>query len=293
MPSRIAAARAAAAAQGGDVRFLTADDKTQLKAVAERGGDRALAAVKGLVQGAGADAPSILREIGGDAPELAKAGDLLVNGGPGADQTAREITQALDLRQVKDARLPEPPKNAAELMRDEFGAAYLNSPAAQAQTMAAARAIFQRRAYGKIADANSSEARELYREALRAAAGAGKSGGAEYGGVVNYKPGYLWKYKVAIPPNVRSDRFGEVMGAIRDEDLGGATDPAGKPIRARDLRGAIPVRVRGGYAFSLDDPAEASPRFLGRPGAPLVLDLEGLAPELRKRVPGAYLGGER
>ncbi|WP_163564749.1 hypothetical protein, partial [Klebsiella pneumoniae] len=82
-----------------------------------------------------------------------------------------------------------------------------------------------------------------------------------YGGVASYRPGYLWNYKVAIPPNVRADRFRDVMGAIRDEDLGGATDPNGKPISARDVRGAIPVRVRGGYAFSLDDPKEPNPRF--------------------------------
>ncbi len=57
-------------------------------------------------------------------------------------------------------------------------------------------------------------------------------------------------------------------GAIRDEDLRRRTDPAGKAIRARDLPPRHPVRVKGGYAFSLDDPAEENPRFLGSRARP-------------------------
>ncbi|WP_164079010.1 hypothetical protein, partial [Stenotrophomonas maltophilia] len=86
----------------------------------------------------------------------------LVNGAVGADRSAREITRALELRNVKDAKLPAVPKDAANLMRTEFGDAYLNSPTAQAQVMAGAKAIYEARAFGKITDPNSSEARELY-----------------------------------------------------------------------------------------------------------------------------------
>lgn len=298
MPARIAAARAASSVQGGETRYLTADDKRELKSVFDRGGERALQAVQGLVRGAGADAPAILREIGGEAPELAKVGDLIVGGGPGAETAAREITRALDLRRMtgegaKGASVPTLPKTAPALMQKEFGGAYLNSPTAQAQLMAGAKAIYESRAFGRISDPNSSEAETLYQESLRAAAGEGKQGDVSYGGVTKYKPGWWTGYHVAIPANVQTDRFRDVVGAIRDDDLGGATDPAGKPITARDVRGAIPVRVKGGYAFSLDDPKDANPRFLGKPGAPLILNFEQLAPELRKRVPGAFLGGDK
>lgn len=293
--ARVAAAKTAAQVQPGQsgVRYLTEDDKQLARAVGAEGGDRALGVVRGIVTGAGADAPAILREIGGDMPELAAAGDLLVTGGPGADRTAREIAKALELRKVEGGKLPALPNNAPQLLADELGTAFPASR--QIQVQASAKAIYEARAFGKGIDPKSTPGQELYRDALRAAAGQGKVGDDTYGGVARYKaPGWWFSGpKVAVPANVKSERFRDVVGAIRTEDLGGATDADGKPITAATIKSAYPVRVRGGYMFTLDDPGSERPRLVGgQDGKPLVLDLEGaLAPELQKRVPGAYLGG--
>ena len=88
------------------------------------------------------------------------------------------------------------------------------------------------------------------------------------------------------------------MGAklsLRDDDLKTLPVPPltadGKPYSARDLAGAIPVAVRGGYRFSMGDPSSNDPQYVrGADGAPFVLpftSLQNIAP----RISGALLGG--
>jgi hypothetical protein len=61
-------------------------------------------------------------------------------------------------------------------------------------------------------------------------------------------------------------------------DVVGVVDPSGKPYRAKDIRNATPVATAGGYRFAIGDPYSDN--------------LPALEPTMRKRVSGAYSGGQ-
>ena len=296
---RTAAAKAAAAGQGTPVRYLTNDDRLALKAVADAGGSRMVEVARGIVEGAGQDAPAILREIGGDMPEMAVAGQLLAAGVPSAARTATDIATGLSLNHVAGAQgaraVPNLPKNAPALKRGEFGAAYLNSGAYQEQITAAAKAIYQARAAGKNIDGESTEGRLLYQQSLHEAAGRSTVDGQDYGGVTKYNPGGGImghpSQPVLVPPNVKADSFRSVIRAIRTDEIQAL--PGGAGVTASEVHYAVPVRVKGGYAFALGDAKDDTTRYVSDGKQRLVIDVEGMESVLRGRVPDAYLGGKK
>lgn len=79
------------------------------------------------------------------------------------------------------------------------------------------------------------------------------------------------------------------MQALTDADVGSVKAKNGRTWTARDFQKAMPVAVKGGYAFALGDVGGSAPMFIAdEMGNPVVLDLEGLRPALEPRVPGAF-----
>jgi hypothetical protein len=113
--------------------------------------------------------------------------------------------------------------------------------------------------------------------------------------VASYKPGFWSSTKVPVPANVRADSFRDVIRSITDEDLKSLPVPPqsvdGGSYRARDIAGATPVWVRGGYRFAMGDPLSSDPKFIrGADGNPFVLPFDKIS-QLGIRVPGAIRGG--
>lgn len=291
--------------------YLRPDERAMLKAATAKGGDAMTGVAAALVSGFGEKAPLVLREISKDSPVLAHIGGLMSsNGSPSVISDAAE---AVRLRQDPEAAktLPnyltkEPAKmQAAQHSRaaDVYGGAFSMVPDTRRAAEATAQSAFFTRAYNNNYDPmfierDAAGAKTAYDRTLQEAAGATFSpSGVQYGGVTSYRPGtfqFFGGSKVLIPGNIRTDRFTDVIGALKDEDIrfpamAPPTAPDGRPYSAKDLKNATPVAVQGGYRFAAGDPMSDNPKWIrGADGKPFVLDLERLEPTLRKRVPEAY-----
>jgi len=223
-------------------------------------------------------------------------GALVADGMPGSLIAARDAARAMKLK-AEGARLAELPPQPNETVRTQFGNALIALPSDQARIENAAKLIYQGRIAPNVDPKSADEAKTLYEDALQEAAGRHVVGGQTYGGIETYRTGWFsGSVKVVVPPTIRSDRFGDVIGAIDDAMLktlpGGApVDAKGKLYPASDLKSAWPVRVGNGYRFAMGDPASDDPRYIrGADGRPFTLDMDALEPQLRLKVPGAFLG---
>jgi hypothetical protein len=294
--ARTAQAHAIGQSLSRDAVFLRPEEKDRLKDIVAQGGDRAVQLAGAIVKGAGTDAPNVLREISPDAPLLAQAGNIIANGG--SLQAARDAFEAAHIKATTGKDLPSaPPTVTARAMRDTIGSAFVLQGEDASRIRATADAITKTRLAAGSIDPKSGDVDAIYRRALQEAAGAQFVGGVQYGGVTDYKPGIWSTYKVPVPSQLRADRFGDVIRAIRDDDLKALPVPPrqadGTPYRARDLAGAIPVAVRGGYRFALGDPASGDPQYIrGANGAPFVLPFTSVLQSFAPRVSGALLGGQ-
>lgn len=273
-----------------DGRMLQIEEVKRLNRVIEMGGEKAVQTVEALVTGAGRDAPRLMKEIGGSAPELSQAGLLIANG---RTQAARELLAGVAMRNVEGGSKPRdvPANEFGKAWAETVGAALIDNPEDQARIQQTAKTIASYR-LRNAADMKGSEAQKIMRESIQDALGRGKVGGESFGGVARVKPGWWNSYPVVAPPDVRADRFQDVIGAIRDTDLASQPVPPAAGFNAARLRQAVPVAVPGGYRFALGDPAGSDPRFVrGADGAPFVLRWDTVRGELRARVPGAFEGG--
>jgi len=273
-----------------DGRMLQIDEVKRLNRTIEMGGEKAVQTVEALVKGAGRDAPRLMREIGGSAPELSQAGLLMA---AGRSQAARELLAGVALRNVEGgAKMREVAQaEFGKAFTEIVGAAMVDNPQDQARIRQTAQTIAAYR-LRNAADMKGSAAMQVYRDSIQDALGRGTVGGEQFGGVARVKPGWWNSYPVVAPPDVRADRFQDVIGAIRDTDLISQPVPPAAGFNAQRLRQAVPVAVPGGYRFALGDPASSDPRFVrGADGAPFVLRWDTVRGELRARVPGAFEGG--
>jgi hypothetical protein len=291
---RTAQARAVAGELSRSPQFLRPDERDRLKEIVDKGGPPAMALAGAIVKGADSDAPAILREISTDAPLLAQAGNIIANGG--STSAARDAFQAAKIKLETGKDLPAvPPSISGKAVRDTFGSAFALQGDDGGRIRATADAIAKTRMFSGSVDPKSSDAETIYRRALQEAAGASFHGGVQYGGVIDYKPGYWSNYKVPVPADMRADRFRDVIRSIRDDDLQSLPVPpqaaSGKAYAARDLAGAVPIAVRGGYRFAMGDPSSTDPQYVrGADGAPFVLPFSVLT-SIAPRVSGSLVGG--
>ncbi len=279
-------------------QFLQPDDVNRLRTELKKDPDRALGLIRGIVRGAGRDAPAILAELGEGAPELAVAGQLVAAGTPGQRDTARDLLEGYRIKAIPGARLPQPRREDVDKIRSEVvGRAYAELPESRARLDVAATAIWQARVSRFNVEPGSADAQEELRRAYEQAAGQATVQKTRYGGVGTVQGGWLSSgAKVLVPQEVRADRFMDVIGALTEADLAALGPnrpqaPDGTVFGPRALARAFPVRVGTGYRFSSTNPERDPPKFIPRAdGQPFTLDLDPLLPTLRGRVPGAFLG---
>lgn len=300
LPARIAAAEAVAEAYGRAPSYIRPDEREGLKRTLAKGGDAALELMAQVAQGAGARAPAIYAEIGGEAPALAHAG--LVMQATGDRAFARQVAEAQKARAVDGAKLPTPTaEDVSARMREVLGPSLAGLSAAETQrTRAAATAWAEIELQRRGIDPKGGEADKVIDEAIRRARGMTGPAGASFGGVAKIdfgRPGWFSAHgqsaAVQVPAEVRTDRFGEALDALADADLAGLADPpvaaGGRVATAAELRRLQPLFAPGGYRFVTIDPVtgQATP-LAARSGKPFLLPWSEVAPKLRARVPGAF-----
>jgi hypothetical protein len=295
MRSRVAQVDAVAPVLGqANPSYLRPDDKAALQGIVTAGGDRALATVEAIVRGGGARATTILKEIGGDAPALAHAAALST--ATGDRSFARTVAEGLAARQVAGSS-PQRPSNddmdAAE--RKVLGAALRGLRTDERERTRAAVSLWvevqaQRRGIDLKANASG-----LIEEGFRAARGETRQGDNTYGGVTTWRsPAWFGgSTEVQVPPNVRQDRFNDVLKAITSQDLAALPNPPvfgnGNPMDAEALRRMQPIFGPGGYRFAMPPDSNGNRRpVIAKDGQPFVLPFAEMEPVLRARVPGAF-----
>ncbi|MVA44696.1 hypothetical protein GOZ83_06315 [Agrobacterium vitis] len=284
---RINQAEAVARHFGVQPKYFRPGEVDQIEKTVTTDPERGVSIAAGLVDAAGRNAPQVLRELGQDAPAVSGAGEIMALGGN--VKAARDLLAGYgktpDGKAYPDmkvtARVPQAQKIA--------GGALVFSPDQVNSLDAQAAAIARKRLYDAGIDPKTPDAKPIYERAFQEAAGASFAGSVQYGGFARYDRGMFYREKqVLVPPTVRADRFGTVIEAISDADLGGVKAKNGRAWTAADFQKAMPVAVDGGYVFALGDPASSTPMFIaGEDGKPILLDL-GNMDALKKRVPEAF-----
>jgi hypothetical protein len=313
MTDRAARAEVVAQHYGTKPVYLQPNEREALGAAVAKGGADMVNVSRALVEGFGDRAPKVMEELSHSAPALAHVGALMQSGGnPGF---AMDVAEAAQMRADKEFKLPQWMNKPSDQIlaaqsartRDVYGSAYALLPDGGRAAQQAAQDAFFTRAVRHGYDPALGEGRALpgvagsgpstkaYDQALQESAGAKFIEGTQYGGVATYSSKGMFPWsgsnKVAVPGNIRADKFPDVIRAITDDDLQrkiGVSPQGG----VRDIQAATPIRVKGGYAFAQGDPTSDNPKFIQNVmGKPFVLNLDSLEPDLRKRVPGAFLGG--
>jgi hypothetical protein len=287
---RAALARALPAEINPNGKMLQPEDVKAIERKIAMGGQGALDTVQALVDGAGRDAPRLMREIGGQAPELAQAGLLLASGG--SKQAARDIIASVAARSLPGGQKPVEVDNGTfrQIWVDKIGTSLVYNSQDSQRIEKAARAIASARIQ-TLGNVKDSAAKEIYARAIDEAFGGQTIDGKAVGGLGRVKTGWFSSAPVPLPPDVRADRFSDVLAAIRDDDLPGLPVPPVAGTRAAQIRNARPVAVPGGYRFALGDPAGQDPKFIqGQDGKPFVLPWDSVKGVLRERAPGAFVG---
>jgi hypothetical protein len=292
--ARIEQADAVARQWGRPVAVLSGDERRALASTLNAGDAGAVTMLQTLVQGGGKGAPALLREIAGQAPEMARAGALMASGVPAAPMILQDVAEGLRLRKTQNGSLASLPENAQTLFNSTLGQTLASQPDHRAETMMTARALYEARmAKAGIDPKNDDRAAEIqWIGAVADALGRSVINGRAYGGPVEMR-----NQIVLTPAEVDAERFEDVLGALTDADFASMgnqrpLDAAGRPYSMAQILEAVPVAVPGGYEFALRDPTSDDPGFLRRAdGQRFFLDWAQWKPVLRDRVPDAFLGG--
>lgn len=315
MRARIASAEVVARQYGIAPTYLRPEERRAIEVATAQGGAPMMATARMIADGFGDRANSVYAEVSKQSPKLAHMGGLLNGGlfGGGSALFAADVAEGTKLLSTEESRkqLPHWARTPTDKVYqfhntskvDQYGGAFRlienNERAAEESAKTAFMVRGIRNGYDPSSTLVSTTARAAYNRALQEAAGATYDAkNVQYGGVVDYgtKPGtWFSSNKVLIPSTIRSDRFKDVIGAIRDDDLKlmpvSPQTADGKVYTARDLQAAVPVAVPGGYRFAAGDPTSDDPKWInGADGNPFVLNLERLEPVLRQRKPEAFAG---
>lgn len=289
---RIVQAEAVAEHFGIKPRYLRPDEDRRIEAEMAKGGEQALRIASILATAAPERATAILSEIDKKhAGHLSLLG-LLVR--DRADPTfLTEAANGLALSRLPDRKVAGPikPEERNQALRDILGTGLNIDPRSIAA--AATLADFAYESHAQNARPTVFDA-DAWKRRFRSALGERTIGGTVYGGLAPADRGWIFDdNRVIIPPTIAQKQFSRVVDAIKPEDLGGVYHGEGKPASASELRSARLVQIGDGqYRLQTGtDPFGLPQLLVDKAGRPAVLDLRKLEPELRRRVPSAYIGG--
>jgi hypothetical protein len=309
MTHRVSGAEQLAQYYGTPVTYLTPDEKTALKDATAKGGPEMVGVVTTIAQGFGSRAPAVMKELSKDAPTLAHIGGLGISGG--SESLMQDAAAGVHARTDPELKKTLPASDKTTMgaqnsrVRDVYGSAFAKMPEfSQGAQVTASDAWLARAArFGydptlgmgnAPVGTTSGNGKEVFDRTLQESAGATFIGDTQYGGIGNYtaRPSRWSTYtdRVLVPHSVQADKFKNVIGAINEGEL--HSMGLGGQYRASDIQSATPVALPNGrYRFARGDVNSTSPKWVGNAsGAPFELDFNQVEPQLRQRVPDAFLG---
>jgi hypothetical protein len=291
--ARVPSAEAAAIAFGRAPQYLRPEERERAKAVLQQGGDKALGLIEGIIAGGRDKAVPILRELGGDAPALAQAGLAMARTGDKA--FARQVAEGLKARAVPGSKPPAAsPTDMNEAMSSVLGTSLSGLSSEEREATKAAASVWAEVEFARRnMDPSGADAKTVLEDAVRRARGMTGTGRETFGGVGTVGRSWLSSgAQVQIPADVRTDKFGDALAAIRDADLSGLGNPPvrkdGGTMSAAELRRLTPIATPGGYRFGRTLANGMFEPVRAKDGQPFTLPWDDLAPELRRRVPAAF-----
>jgi hypothetical protein len=302
-PARFAESLQVRAAHAGTVadiygiqpKYLSGDEGRRLGAMLAQAGDGAFGPIAAVQAVLGERAPAFFAEVSKDAPAIAVVGAHVTAHDGAVSRTARDAINGMGLMRTPGYKERSTIKDVESATQEVLGQVLGHVQDAIPGIRTAARAAYEYRA--NIEQVTGFDA-GLYKQVLREIVGERRVGNRVFGGIAGQQRGYLWGTRgapVIVPPWIEQHRFGEVIDAIRPEDLvdgagKGPSDDRGRPLPMASVRQARAVTIgMGRYWLAMsEDPAD--PQYIQRDGRPLVLDLEALRPALERRVPHLLVG---
>lgn len=297
MGNRFTEAEIAAKNLGVDVKYFSPADRTQLKALADKGGAPALALATTIAEAAdksGVDPLAVMKEIAdGGAPLLATAGALVAQGVP--PEAAQKILSgkaAMGSELVKD-KMPKQSVQAAA-QRAVLGDKLSKMPAATIDAITRAAdahyATTLLESDGKFDGITEAVA---YAKSMRAVMGewVDPSGNA-WGGMAKT----IGNSSVMIPPWIAQNDFPTLTKNLTDRDLRDAVGWYGtlgnvgnREATAADYRSALLIDAGAGRYYVAPDPNRPKNLIVygGGGSTPLVLDLNRIRDSLKQRAPNS------
>ncbi len=312
---RIQQAKVAAEKMGlSEPKYLLPGDRVTLRRVDKAGGDDMVNLSKAIVQGGGADALSVFKEIGGDAPSFMTIGRLAID--PNNDQS-------LTIRRYADYVAAANDKSVGGAAKDlpRFttgwevnsgapdpieGALSGFSPDARGQLTAGAHILMGEQAAkdhkvpsdyaaGYVTSADKGFINKNWAEIM---GGHIDKDGAQFGGFTKASaPG--GNYMVLLPTNMRADTFDKVIGQLNDADVAAMPSKPmvdGKPVGASQIqRGQFMARpdangiFTGKYVVMLPS-TTGQPTLVGtEKGTPWIFDMTKVEDGMRRVLPGSFM----
>lgn len=317
---RVVQAKAAAGMFGQNIpTYLRPDDRIALRKVAQTGGDTMVNLAKGIVQGAGADAPEIFKQIGKEAPPLAQVGEWALD--PYADHSTQIARYASYIAAQND---PQARKDLPHVTEQTMRASRIDDPLQDSMSEFSPDAVGRTRNTANImASAAAQDGHydpknitglppDLIPNAYHDAVGGtiDPKTQARFGGIATVN-GSWWTgakggYNAIVPTNMRQDKFESAIGQINQSDV----DKMGPPpvsvgqnaglLSAEDIKKgqfvAVPDKATGlfggRYRVLVPDPTQNNMMqpVLNQAGKPWIFDMgRAQANGLDQRVPGAFL----
>ncbi len=301
---------------GSDVPVFRPQERLAMRQVMSAGGQPLVNAVTGIVDGAGAQAPTVFKQLGVDAPGLTTLGHLALD--PNADHSVVIGRIASYLHAMHD---PEASKSLVQVkwqdmyranQGDPYGGALdgMGADAISRLHEAAAMLVGESATtnhYDPKADPGKIPPEEVQRAAAEAVGGTMDAKGMKWGGIGNVPAGGSMPWSSAGPPNAYSmlvptdmnpDKVGDVLQTLSSADIAKMPTPY-----YRGAEVAVPAQaIKNGQLQAVVDSKTGmfdgrynvvlgNGLVLDKKGQPWTLDLGMLGRDqaFRDRVPGAYM----
>lgn len=289
---------------GQPPQMFTVNERDFLKdrlAVGGPGMVQAIGKIAKAAAVAGIEPSLVMREFSKDAPELAVIGDMVANNADPAVLATASKAMAWKTAQ-KDKFESTIDKTQAKPTLGEFADVLSTQPTRSDAVKHAANLIYE---YEHRLKGKTQFDPSLYEDIVGRVMGQTKDqNGNTYGGIGAQGAGWSdgkWSSggffgstpKVLVPSEVRSDKFDDMVGAIRAKDLADPPrDGGGNPLPMKDIRQAAWVSVgHGRYILELKRDADGNRVLATREGGDqYVLDIRPILPAIQKRRPDIFRG---
>lgn len=312
---RVQQAKVAAQAMGlPEAQFIRPDERVTMRKIDKAGGDAMVNLAKAVVGGAGPDALSVFKQIGGDAPSFMTIGELALD--PNHDQSLTirryaDYVAAMNDKSpggaAKDLPRFTPGSEIKGGIDDPIEGALANfSPDDRGRYSATAHILMGEQASTEhkvpsdyAAGWTSSANKDFYKKNWTEAFGGHiDRDGVQWGGPVAASSASDY-YKVLLPTNMNAGMFDQVVGSLQPEDI--AKMPStpkvdGKPVGVSQIQRGQFSAVKddnglftGKYMVLLPSQTGQMTPVITDGGKPWIFDMKQVEDRMRRVLPGSFM----